>query len=69
MNKYTLIVNGKATETEGYSTESIARSEMCWWSCGTVATVLDENSKAEVFKKIKTNDAVTGYYDLIKIGN
>lgn len=67
MNKYTLIVNGRITETEGYSAEGIARGEMCWWSCGTVATVLDENGKAEVFKKILTDNKVTGYCDLIKI--
>ena len=42
--------------------EMIARSQMCWYSIGTVFEV---NGKA--FRKIHVDDAVKGYAELEKV--
>ena len=42
--------------------EMIARSEMCWYSTGTIIEV---NGKA--FRKIHVNDAVKGYAELEEV--
>lgn len=42
--------------------EMIARSQMCWYSIGTIIEV---NGKA--FRKIDINDAINGYAELEKV--
>ena len=42
--------------------EMIARSEMCWYSAGTIFEI---NGKA--FRKIHVNDSVKGYADLEEV--
>ena len=44
------------------SPEMIARSEMCWYSDGTIFEI-----NGKTYRKIKVNDAVKGYADLEEV--
>lgn len=65
---YTIItVPGRnLTKVETNTAELAVRSQMCWYNEGTLFIVIDENNKAEYFRKVKSDNAVSGYVDLVK---
>ena len=65
---YTIItVPGKRlNKVEASAAEIAVKEEMCWYNDGTLFVVIDENNKVEYFRKVKSDNAITGYVDLIK---
>ena len=58
-------MNGKVTtmQVNSISTaEMVVRSEMCWYSTGTVFTI-----DGKVFRKIHVRDSIRGYADLEEV--
>lgn len=50
------------------SAEMLVRSEACWYSIDTTFVVKDMLTNiVSVFKKIATNNSVTGYCDIIEL--
>lgn len=64
---YTLTVNGKSQQIKAISAETAARSEMCWYTYGTLLTVTDENGNINSYRKIKSNNNISGYAELKKV--
>lgn len=63
---YSISVNKRNTYVYASSAEMAVRSEMCWYSDDTVFIVSDESGKVFRFKKIKSDNPVIGYTDLIE---
>lgn len=50
------------------SAEMLVRSQSCWFNSNTTFVVKDMlTNVVSVFKKIATNDSVTGYCDIIEL--
>ena len=54
------------TKVEANTAEIAVRTQMCWYNDGTLFVVIDETNKAEYFRKVKSDNAVSGYVDLVK---
>ena len=54
------------TKVEANTAELAVRSQMCWYNEGTLFIVIDENNKAEYFRKVKSDNAVSGFAYLVK---
>ena len=67
MNKYTLVVNEKSSTHHAYTAEMVVRCEMCWYMTGTEFSVIDSNGNVSRFKKVHSDDAISGYCDLIEL--
>lgn len=68
------IINGKTIKQNKYkvedwkSAEMLVRSEACWFNSNTTFVVKDMlTNVVSVFKKIATNNSVTGYCDIIEL--
>lgn len=62
---YTVIINGKISKHKGNDAEIIVRGLMSWYSHGTLFTVIDPQMNIRIFQKVKTENAIEGYSNLV----
>ena len=63
---YTITANGKSTQINASSAEIAVRSQMCWYGYDTIFTVSDSNGNTENYRKVRSEQAILGYTDLIR---
>lgn len=65
---YRVLVDGKERLYEGHgktTAESVVRGIMCWFTCGTIFTVIDPSYNISIFQKVSSPDSIKGYCELV----